>query len=294
MSSRNQEMKTHQTPSKQQESPVQETSQNQENPVEEASPNQENTQLLLPDSTKQEVVDAIFLTSLLGYKVSVGSLPSFDVDDHASTEGLKQLLDYVNADHDTGDCFDEALLRNKVLMLRGKYEKVVEERTEKADHAEDVSSDTEKLIFMLSERIWDPEYEDYGLSESNVDREVAGFGNREGMKDQDEGVMFLFPKSISEHEDDIATLVNLNLCSLTDERSLTDFINNNRNNMGRVNEAQLREKVLKLQTRYNRIVEERGKNLTDDDFPTYNEHLIFQLSRKVWGNEPRANVWPGI
>lgn len=291
MSSRNQETKTHQTPSKQQENPVQEASSNQENPVKEVSPNQENTHLLLPESTKQQVVDAVFLTSVLGYKVSVGSLPAF-VHDPSSTEGLQQLLDYVNADHEDGERIDEALLRDKVLMLRSKYQKVVEERREKPD-AEDVSTDSEKLIFMLSERIWDPEYEDYGLLERNVVQEGSVSGNTEGLKDQDQEV-FLFPKSTSEHEDDIATLVNLNLCSLSDARSLADFINSNRKNMGRVNEARLRDKVLKLQTRYKAIVEERGKNLTDDDFLTYNEHLIFQLSRKVWGNEPRANVWPGI
>lgn len=290
MCSRNQETKTHQTPSKQQENPVEEASLNQENSVEEVSPSQENTYLLLPDSTKQEVVDATFLTSLLDYKVSVGSFPSF-VDDPLSTEGLKQLLDYVNADHEDGERIDEALLRDKLLMLRSKYEKVVEERREKPD-VERLSTDSEKLIFMLGERIWDPEYDDYGFSEGDVDREVAGSGNRQGLKDQDQEV-FLFPKSASEHEDDIATLVNLNLCSLSDARSLAEFINSNRN-MGRVNEDRLRDKVLKLQTRYNAIVEERGKNLTDDDFLTYNEHLIFQLSRKVWGNEPRANVWPGI
>ncbi|KAL8133716.1 hypothetical protein AgCh_008961 [Apium graveolens] len=273
MSSRNQEIKTHQTPSE-----------HQENPVQQASPNQENTYLLLPDSTKQEVVDAVFLISVLNYKVSFGSLPSF-VDD---PEGLKKLLDFVNADNEDGQLIDEALLRDKFLMLRSKYEKVVEEKREMPD-VEDVSTDSEKLIFMLSERIWDPEYEDYGLSERIVVQEGSVSGNTEGLKDQDQEV-FVFPKSTSEHEDDIATLVNLNLCNLSDARSLADFINTNRRNMGLVDEDRLRDKVLKLQTRYNAIVEERGKNLTDDDFQTYNEHLIFQLSKKVWGNEPRANV----
>ncbi|WOG97521.1 hypothetical protein DCAR_0416861 [Daucus carota subsp. sativus] len=117
----------------------------------------------------------------------------------------------------------------------------------------------------------------------------------------------LFPESASEQDDDFRTLKNLfgyklyfgslpyvldqPATTLGPQHSLLAYLNSELQKGGCINESQLTEKVLKLQTKYKKLVAEKGRNPERQDFAKPGgDYSFFRLSRLTWERDQESDV----
>ena len=59
---------------------------------------------------------------------------------------------------------------------------------------------------------------------------------------------------------------------------------------GCVSGSWLTEKILKLQTKYTKLVAEKGKAPEHQEFPTPGDYSFFQLSRMIWERDEELDT----
>ncbi|WOG97523.1 hypothetical protein DCAR_0416863 [Daucus carota subsp. sativus] len=115
---------------------------------------------------------------------------------------------------------------------------------------------------------------------------------------QDQSQIILFPESASEEDDDIRILelflkYTLYYGLIPDvlgqpatrfgpDHPLLVYVNWKIQKAGFISGSWLTEKILKLQTKYTKLVAEKGKAPEHQEFPTPGDYSFFQLSRMIW------------
>lgn len=128
-------------------------------------------------------------------------------------------------------------------------------------------------------------------------RENDQFSGNQCSEDQNRDL--LYPQSTSEESDDILTLTHLfgykfyhgplpyvvdkPATTLGAQHPLLVYINS-KLHRGCISESQLTAKVLKLQTKYKKLVAEKGKTPKEQHFSTGDDFEFFQLLRMVWSD----------
>ncbi|KAL8133715.1 hypothetical protein AgCh_008960 [Apium graveolens] len=135
---------------------------------------------------------------------------------------------------------------------------------------------------------------------ANIRREKAAREKDQssGVKcSQDQSQFYLLPSSKSEEDDDFLTLRVLlkyklhygSLPNIIDRQATTFGLNLNHllvyvNHQLkiRISESLLTDKLVKLQTKYKKLVAEKGKNPEHQDFCTPGDYIFFQLANMTW------------